>query len=315
MGSGVQRFPRTKMVLPLRLWVGDGGEEAAEPQLAHTIDISPIGGRLGGLRIELEPGQTVTLQRGQKKASFRVIWNSQLAPGENQAGIEAVQYDGSIWGVELPQPSAAGRLGPVAVEDLPDNEPATPGPAAPLAGRIPYFLRDRRVLAALCGVILFLGAWLGASVYRLVSRTPQPAAQTAPSVPAAAIDEVTATLAKPHVADREPEITTWHAKPIPRVEVTEPPTRHMVYPVSPDSKLMGKVNLSVLIATDGHVKTIQVVSGKPALVEAAQQAVRQWRYSPYEVKGEPAEGKANVLIGFRGADAVSVDFPTGDTAR
>lgn len=88
------------MVLPLKVWPDDG--EAVSSQWVHTVDISPIGCRLGGLRSELSPGQTVTLQRGQQKALFRVIWSKQLgSSNETQAGAEAVHHGREIWAVEL----------------------------------------------------------------------------------------------------------------------------------------------------------------------------------------------------------------------
>jgi len=70
MPEGIQRYPRTKMVLPLRVWLDEPTREILPPQWAHTIDISQIGCRLGGLRTELCPGQTIALQRGQQKFLF-----------------------------------------------------------------------------------------------------------------------------------------------------------------------------------------------------------------------------------------------------
>ncbi len=102
MPSGVQRYKRTKMVLPLRVWPDDENGQNAGSQLAHTVDISPIGGRLGGLRHPLHTGQTIMLQRGQNRIQFRVVWTKQLAPGEIQAGIESVAVEEKVWGVDLP---------------------------------------------------------------------------------------------------------------------------------------------------------------------------------------------------------------------
>ena len=72
MPPGIQRYKRTKMVLPLRVWPDDENGQNAGPQLAHTVDISPIGGRLGGLRNRLQTGQTIMLQRGQNKVRFQI---------------------------------------------------------------------------------------------------------------------------------------------------------------------------------------------------------------------------------------------------
>jgi len=72
-----------------------------ETHLAHTIDITSGGARLGALRQELKVGTIVTLQRGPKKAKFRIAWVRQLAPTEAQAGVEAVHPHDELWGVGL----------------------------------------------------------------------------------------------------------------------------------------------------------------------------------------------------------------------
>src|ERR1039458_7431819 len=104
MPPGRQRYKRTRMVLPLRVWPHDENGQNAGPQLAHTVDISPVGGRLGGLRRPLQSGQTIMLQRGQNRSQFRVIWTKQLGPCEIQAGIESVTGETKVWGVDLPDP-------------------------------------------------------------------------------------------------------------------------------------------------------------------------------------------------------------------
>ena len=44
--------------------------------------------------------------------------------------------------------------------------------------------------------------------------------------------------------------------------------------------LTGKVKLEVVIAPDGHVKTVRTVGGHPVLLQAAQTAVRDWKFAP-----------------------------------
>jgi hypothetical protein len=83
------------MVLPVKISVGK------VTGLAHTIDITPSGARLGALRTQLQPGTTISLQRGPKKAQFRIEWIKQLAPNELQAGIEALEPQNNFWGVNL----------------------------------------------------------------------------------------------------------------------------------------------------------------------------------------------------------------------
>jgi len=103
MPAGIQRYKRSKMVLPLRFWLDEASSKDTAPQLAHTVDISPVGGRLGGLRISLQPGQMIMLQRGQNKSQFRVIWTKRRGPNEIQAGIESVVFERKIWGIDLPE--------------------------------------------------------------------------------------------------------------------------------------------------------------------------------------------------------------------
>ena len=108
MPEGVQRYQRTKMVLPCRVWLDEQENTETSPlQLAHTLDISPIGGRLGGLRTPVEVGQSLTLQRGQRKTHVRVIWTKQLGPTEIQAGFETLEFGKKIWDVDLPQDAEA----------------------------------------------------------------------------------------------------------------------------------------------------------------------------------------------------------------
>lgn len=51
----------------------------------------------------------------------------------------------------------------------------------------------------------------------------------------------------------------------------------------------GRVELRALIATDGTIQSLQVVSGDPLCVQSALDAVRQWRYKPTLLNGQPVE--------------------------
>jgi hypothetical protein len=86
---------RRKIVLPVKVTLD------AVNHLAHTIDLTHTGARLGGLRTPLQPGMTITLQRGSKKAKFRIAWIRQMAPNELQAGVESLEAPNDFWGVDL----------------------------------------------------------------------------------------------------------------------------------------------------------------------------------------------------------------------
>jgi TonB family protein len=47
--------------------------------------------------------------------------------------------------------------------------------------------------------------------------------------------------------------------------------------------------LRALISTDGTIQSLQVVSGDPLFLQSALDAVRQWRYHPTILNGQPVE--------------------------
>jgi periplasmic protein TonB len=68
---------------------------------------------------------------------------------------------------------------------------------------------------------------------------------------------------------------------------------HRVEPVYPtlarQTRRSGRVELRAVIATDGTIQSLQVVSGDPLFYQSAMDAVRQWRYKPTVLNGEPVE--------------------------
>jgi periplasmic protein TonB len=68
---------------------------------------------------------------------------------------------------------------------------------------------------------------------------------------------------------------------------------HRVEPVYPTlAKQLGRggrVELKAVIATDGTIQSLQVAGGDPLFYQSAMDAVRQWRYSPTVLNGQPVE--------------------------
>jgi periplasmic protein TonB len=62
--------------------------------------------------------------------------------------------------------------------------------------------------------------------------------------------------------------------------------------------LAGTVYLRAIIATDGTVRQLEVISGNPILANPALQAVRQWRYQPTRLNGEPVEVETLITVNF-----------------
>jgi TonB-like protein len=88
--------------------------------------------------------------------------------------------------------------------------------------------------------------------------------------------------------------------------VSELPQGHFAHPVVSEPNLVGELQLKALIGADGLVKRVTVLSGNPKLAAAGMRAVRQWRYAPYEVLGNPVEVETHIKMSFFGEDAVSV---------
>lgn len=54
-----------------------------------------------------------------------------------------------------------------------------------------------------------------------------------------------------------------------------------IYPeLAKRMNVAGKVKIEVVISPDGHVKTTRVVGGHPLLVQACQDAVKEWKFVP-----------------------------------
>ena len=77
---------------------------------------------------------------------------------------------------------------------------------------------------------------------------------------------------------------------------------HRVEPVYPPlaraARISGTVELTGVIAADGRIRELRVVSGHPFLAQAALEAVRQWIYEPTVLNGELVEVVAPITVYF-----------------
>jgi protein TonB len=69
-------------------------------------------------------------------------------------------------------------------------------------------------------------------------------------------------------------------------------------PLARQTRISGTVRLHALISKDGSVQQLEVMSGHPLLVQAALDAVRQWRYQPTTLNGEPVEVDTTIDVIF-----------------
>ncbi|HXG33087.1 MAG TPA: energy transducer TonB [Bryobacteraceae bacterium] len=69
-------------------------------------------------------------------------------------------------------------------------------------------------------------------------------------------------------------------------------------PLARQARIQGTVRLTAIIARDGTIQELQVVSGHPLLVPAALEAVKQWVYQPTLLNGEPVEVITQIDVNF-----------------
>jgi protein TonB len=70
-------------------------------------------------------------------------------------------------------------------------------------------------------------------------------------------------------------------------------------PAAKASHVEGVVTLHAIIGKDGAVKQVQVLGGPPLLARSAEDAVKQWRYKPYVLNGQPVEVDTNITVNFK----------------
>jgi TonB family protein len=63
-------------------------------------------------------------------------------------------------------------------------------------------------------------------------------------------------------------------------------------------RVQGTVTMDVVINQNGDVSAVSPVSGPPALVRIAADAVKQWKYKPFLVNGQPVSVETEVVLNF-----------------
>jgi protein TonB len=109
---------------------------------------------------------------------------------------------------------------------------------------------------------------------------------SAPSVPVLAKSPAPTPVKRMRIASRVAEANLIHD-----VAPQYPPEAGR-------ARIEGTVVLLAVIGTDGSVKDVRVENGLPILAQAAIDAVKQWRYKPYMIDGEPVEVDSRITINF-----------------
>jgi len=71
------------------------------------------------------------------------------------------------------------------------------------------------------------------------------------------------------------------------------------YPfLAKQARVQGPVEMAAVISKQGAIENLQVLSGNPMLIPAALNAVKQWRYRPYILNGDPIEVDTRITVTF-----------------
>src|SRR5580692_3793405 len=69
-------------------------------------------------------------------------------------------------------------------------------------------------------------------------------------------------------------------------------------PLARQARIQGQVLLRAQISKEGSIENLQLISGHPMLVQSALDAVKQWKYKPYLLNGEPVEVDTEIQVNF-----------------
>ena len=69
-------------------------------------------------------------------------------------------------------------------------------------------------------------------------------------------------------------------------------------PIAKTAHVSGTVVLHAIISKDGSIQELQYVSGPPLLMKAAMDAVKEWRYKPTMLNGDPVEVDTTIDVVF-----------------
>ena len=91
-----------------------------------------------------------------------------------------------------------------------------------------------------------------------------------------------------------------------RIRVSQGVTQGMIIrrvqpaypPLARQARIQGPVVLQAEIGKDGSIQNLRLISGHPMLAPAAIEAIKQWKYKPYILNGEPVEVETTITFNF-----------------
>jgi TonB family protein len=195
--------------------------------------------------------------------------------------------------------TVAGRRSRNVAPEKPVSAPATAAKhesksakiAAPATGEVPFTATtERAVLPALQVEVVAGNRRLNVPAKSSAIHVDMGAATEAPGAGA-----VSSRAAAPSVSAGAGEHAQTSPQTAQNVSVSVPPD----YPLlARQMKVQGAVSLQALIARDGTIQRLEILSGPAILAAAAREAVKQWHFKPYLQNGQPVETQARITVNF-----------------
>jgi TonB family protein len=149
-----------------------------------------------------------------------------------------------------------------------------------------------------------------------VSETDAPVAKSAAPIdsqqPTPKNDAQDSSVSSSPVRSVEPSRAHNQAMDVPAVGLPAPPSAerridaYLLYRVEPlypqearEKRIEGTVTLHLFIGTDGRVHSVRELDGPGPLIPAALAAVREWRFIPALLNGQPVDSEQNTSVEFR----------------
>ena len=113
-----------------------------------------------------------------------------------------------------------------------------------------------------------------------------------PGVPFSVGNGFVVSVPPPPIAAKPPRVSRMmEGNLVVRVQPVYPP-------LARQARVQGTVELRAIINREGKIENLQALNGSPLLIPAAIDAVRQWRYRPYYLNGEPIEVETMITVNF-----------------
>ena|ERR1017187_9711407 len=70
-------------------------------------------------------------------------------------------------------------------------------------------------------------------------------------------------------------------------------------PIARQLKIVGDVELEVLVAESGVVEKVSILSGNPVLTRPASEALKKWKFAPFTTDGKAVKALVPVSLSFK----------------